>query len=117
MGEQDNRKDPRVSHGFIVQYRLSPGENPWNASPVLDLSVTGCRLKTGTAFSSGQQVELRLRIAGQGQPFNIMGTVMHARKLEGGLFEIGLKFEALDETQLNILKETINFVIKPPGRP
>jgi hypothetical protein len=84
--------------------RAADGDNTWDAR-VIDISATGVGLLLGRRFEAGTLLSFRLEGRSEGQSFNALARVVHARRQAGGGWLLGcVLLDPLDEPQLRAFR-------------
>ena len=108
MTSEDKRKFLRIN-SLNLSYVLVDGEGEADRQTMgrtLDVSEAGIRLETNLSVEKGSQ--LMLSIGFEDELVDIKGHVIHTAENRDGKYELGIKFDNLDDT----IRKTIQKFIK-----
>lgn len=93
MSDNEHRRDPRITHGFMVRYRRPP-ESGWSVSPLKDLSSSGARFLSEHTFEVGTELDCQLVLPLAREPLMLQARVAWVKPGPMNLAEYGVTFQA-----------------------
>ena len=95
----DKRRFPRVTHAFLVRYRIPTSKGMVSRmAPVHDLSRGGARFTCEGVFEVGKQVDLQLVLPTTKHPLRIAAHVVWSKVTQRALnlTEYGVAFDVIE---------------------
>ena len=111
----ERRKHPRIFARFIVSYRVLEQANSVDVSQTKNISVGGMLLTTNKSFPKDTRLALEIRLPFAPRPITLIGKVVESKEVTTGLiYDTRLEFLPIDEKQLKIVKDTVEFHLRKP---
>jgi Tfp pilus assembly protein PilZ len=121
MGEPaqpDKRQAPRISHSFMVRYRIpTAGKGVWLTSTLRDLSRGGARFRTDRAFAVGSTMDIQLLLPASPQPVALEARVAWAKAAALGTIELGVTFNPGDTGIQQVLDAAVTHFLRKTAGP
>ena len=112
-GEQDRRKNPRISARFIVSYRILEEEDAVDISQTKNVSLGGMLLTTNREFKPGTNLALEIRLPFDPNPIMLIAKVLDSREIIKDLiYDTRLSFLAIDEKHRKVISDTVEYYLK-----
>ena len=112
MGEEQ-RREPRVAHAFMVRYRASdPGGPTWLLSPLKDISRGGARFVSESAFAEGVMLDLQLLLPTADAPVAVAGRIAWKQPGPVQLHEYGVTFAVDDPAKQQAIDAAVHHFLK-----
>lgn len=93
---EEKRTFERFKIDFPVRF-LNVSANKEGRGKIIDISAGGGgMLVTKTVLESGVSLEMWLHIHDNQDPFHARGEVVWCRKVEPGVYRVGVKFDSVD---------------------
>lgn len=116
MKARDKRTDPRLQRQFWIWFRPAGAEaEPWQASPLRDLSPSGARFIADGGFEVGTKLEARLMLPVSTELIPVTARVAWSRSMLGKewhLAEHGVTFDFTDEQTRQQVAEAVGYFAK-----
>jgi len=99
MNGIEQRRFPRVTHAFLIRYRIPTSKGmAWRMAPAHDLSRGGARFICEGVFEVGKQVELQLVLPTTKRPLRIAAHVVWSKISQRALnlTEYGVAFDVIE---------------------
>ena len=108
MTSEDKRKHERIESLNLSYICLDEDKNivKQGMGRTLNISESGILLETHFPIESKHT--LQLTISMEEELLDIKGQPAHIRSIEGGKYQIGIKFQDLDQQSIAILKKFIS---------
>ncbi len=122
MLETDRRKFPRVEYPCHLTLWKDDGANETWLANTKNVSLGGLCVHLNEGMSVGTKVVLQLNFPNTTVPFRCAGKVVRFMPETGKLYNIGIKFEPLNELKKGFLSEKIadlkgrDGLNRPPNR-
>lgn len=121
MGESappDKRQAPRISHAFMVRYRVpTAGKGVWLVSTLRDLSRGGARFRTDQVFAVGSTMDIQLLLPASPQPVALEARVAWAKAAPLGTVELGVTFDPKDTGIQQALDAAVTHFLRKAAGP
>ena len=114
-GTHDSRRDPRISHAFMVRYKPPPKDATQLVSPLRDLSSGGARFFSEYPFQQGEEFEAQLVIPQAIQPVMVKAKVAWVKPFKMNMVEVGITFSAGDMIMQQAIDDAVAHFLKKPG--
>lgn len=112
MGEEQ-RREPRVAHAFMVRYRDSDTGGPtWLLSPLRDISRNGARFVSESAFADGAMLDLQLLLPTADHPVAVSGRIAWKHPGPMKLHEYGVTFAVDDPAKQQAIDAAVQHFLK-----
>ena len=107
------RRHPRISWAFIVKFRRWAKESSWQSSTIKNISVGGCYFGSMNDFSSGEILEIQVKLPAIKEPLLFKGQVKRCDRQEGGnIYFVAVEFLEMDESKKEEFTRVMTFFIK-----
>ena len=117
MGDEEQRKSPRVPRAFIVRYRCpDAGMTGWLISPLRDLSSGGARFISEQPFTDGTVLEVQLILPVAKDPVCLKAKVAWTAPARLGMVETGVIFEPGGAAAEQAISDAVAQFLNRPGR-
>ena len=114
MSDQEPRRDPRVTHAFIIRYRpVGEAGSGWLVSPLRDLSTHGARFLSERDFPVGSSLDAQLQLGFSQQPVQLRARVAWVKPAQlMKMSEVGVTFDPGDPATQQALDAAVNRFIQ-----
>jgi hypothetical protein len=108
MGDEEQRRSPRIPRAFMVRYRCAAkGMTGWLVSPLRDLSSGGARFISERIFAVGDELEVQLLLPASRDPLALRAKIAWASAGKLGMMELGITFDAHDTAVQQVIDEAV----------
>ncbi len=114
---EDQRREPRISRGFMIRYRAAGDASGWLVSPLRDLSRSGARFFSERAFDVGTVLDAFLVLPASDAPVALQATVARSQPGPLGMAELGVAFQPPDTVAQGAINAAVaRFLARGSGR-
>lgn len=96
MSGDEQRREPRVSHGFMIRFRAEGASSGWLVSPLRDLSRGGARFFSERPFDVGTVLDAYLVLPASEAPVSLQAKIARSQPAPMGMVELGVTFQPVD---------------------
>lgn len=116
---EEKRQYLRLDYSRLISFTHYDPENlveiPGKMAAVKDLSESGILIETAESFEPGNVLDLDIAFE-QDRIIPAQGEVVHSRKTEQGLHTTGIKFNKIEEEDLDYLRNFVESQNKQKGK-
>ena len=112
----EQRREPRVSHGFMIRYRAADTMAGWLVSPLRDLSRGGARFLSERPLKVGTLLDIYLVLPAAAAPVSLQAKVARTSPAPMGMVELGVAFQPTDAVSQGAINAAVARFLKRGSR-